>query len=104
MSKSKSARPRRDRLRVDPQWAWHYRTLMALRDHLIQEQQSPQSADRFDRDFVRALLAREPDALGEINAAIERILHGTYGVCEATGRSIAPARLRAAPWTRVRSG
>ena len=104
MSKSNPARPtRRDQLRVDPQWAWHYRALLALRDHLIQEQKSPQSADRFDRDFVRALLAREPDALGEINAALERILRGTYGVCEVTGRPIAPARLRAAPWTRLRS-
>ncbi|SDS44900.1 TraR/DksA C4-type zinc finger protein [Opitutus sp. GAS368] len=103
MSKSNPARSRRDRLRVNPQWAWHYRTLTALRDHLIQEQQSPQSADRFDRDFIRALLAREPDALGEIYAALDRILHGTYGVCEATGRRIAPARLRAAPWTRYRS-
>ncbi len=104
MSKPNPARPPRDRLSVDPQWAWHYRTLMALRDHLVQERESPQSADRFDRDFVRALLAREPDALGEINAAIERILCGTYGVCEATGRPIAAARLRAAPWTRRRSG
>lgn len=103
MAKPNPARSsRRDRLRVDPHWTWHYRTLMALRDHLIQEQKSPHSADRFDRDFVRALLAREPDALGEINAAIERILRGTYGVCEVTGRPIAAARLRAAPWARLR--
>ena len=67
---------------------------------LVQEQKSPQATDKFDRDFIRALLAREPDALGEINAAIERILGGDYGVCEATGRRISPQRLRAAPWTR----
>lgn len=102
MSKTahKTARPRHDLLWIEPQWAWHYRTLVALRDHLVQEQKSPQAADKFDRDFIRALLAREPDALGEINAAIERILGGDYGVCEATGRRISPQRLRAAPWTR----
>lgn len=93
-------RPRRDRLRVSRRWDWHYRTLVALRDHLVQERESPQATDKFDRDFIRALLAREPDALGEIGAAIDRILHGTYGMCETTGRPIPAARLRAAPWTR----
>jgi hypothetical protein len=93
-------RPRRDILWVEPRWAWHYGTLVALRDHLVQERQAPQATDKFDRDFIRALLAREPDPLGEINAAIERILRGDYGLCEETGRPISPLRLRAAPWTR----
>jgi RNA polymerase-binding transcription factor DksA len=91
-------------LQVDRRWTWHYQTLVALRDHLVQEQQAPQSTDSFDRDFIRALLAREPDPLGEINAAIDRILQGDYGYCEKTGVRIAAARLRAAPWTRQRSG
>src|SRR5688572_20158783 len=82
-------RPPRDRLHVDRRWAWHYQTLVALRDHLVQEQQAPQSTDGFDRDFIRALLARESDPLGEINAAIERILRGDYGCCEVTGLRIA---------------
>jgi hypothetical protein len=94
------ARPRRDRLRVDRRWAWHYRTLVALRDHLVLERQSPQAGDKFDRDFIRALLARETDPLDEINAAIGRILHGNYGVCERTGLRISRERLRAAPWIR----
>ena len=61
---------------------------MALRDHLVQQLRSPQTMDDFDRNFIQALLANEPDALGEINAAIERILHGCYGICEKTGRPI----------------
>ncbi len=88
---------------MDLRWAWHYQTLVALRDHLVQEQQAPHSTDWFDRDFIRALLAREPDPLAEINAAIDRILRGNYGYCEATGSRLAPARLRASPWTRRRS-
>ncbi len=94
----------RSRWRVDRRWTWHYQTLVALRDHLVQEQQAPQSTDWFDRDFIRALLAREPDPLREINAAIDRILRGDYGYCEVTGLRIASARLRATPWTRRRSG
>jgi RNA polymerase-binding transcription factor DksA len=94
---------RRDRLRVDARWAWHYRTLMALREHMILEQRFPEAADKFDRDFIQALLAHEDDPLGEINAALERILHGEYGVCELTGQRIKPERLRAAPWTRRRT-
>ena len=77
--------------------------MVALRDHLLQEQLAPQAADKFDRDFIRALLAREPDGLEEINAAIDRILRGDYGICESSRRPIARARLRAAPWVRYRS-
>ena len=102
-----SARPqsparRHNLLRVDRRWAWHYRTLVALRDHLVAEAQADTSdaTDRFDRDFIRALLAREADPLAEINAAIDRILHGSYGVCVATGRPMPAARLRSAPWVR----
>jgi hypothetical protein len=81
-------------------WAWHYRTLVALRDHLVQQSKSPGKTDVFDRDFVKTLLARERDPLGEINAAIRRIEEGHYGVCEHTGRPIDANRLRALPWTR----
>lgn len=81
-------------------WAWHYRTLVALRDHLVQQSKSPGTADVFDREFVKTLLARERDPLGEINAAIRRIEEGHYGVCEHTGRPIDASRLRALPWTR----
>lgn len=86
--------------RIDPRWVWHHQTLVALRNHLLQQRKSPGTADAFDREFVRALLAREPDALGEINAALKRITDGTYGVCERSGRLIEPKRLRALPWTR----
>jgi RNA polymerase-binding transcription factor DksA len=86
--------------RVDPRWVWHHQTLMALRNHLLQQKASPETSDDFDREFVRALLARESNALGEINAALRRIADGTYGICERSGRLIDPRRLRALPWTR----
>lgn len=81
-------------------WAWHYRTLVALRDHLVRQSTSPQTADVFDREFVRTLLAHEPHALAEINAALERIAAGRYGLCERSGQPIEAERLRARPWAR----
>jgi RNA polymerase-binding transcription factor DksA len=36
----------------------------------------------------------------EIDAALDRIRHGTYGVCEISGEPIEAERLAAIPWTR----
>lgn len=56
--------------------------------------------DNFDRDFALSLLSTEQEALKEIDAAIQRIYKGTYGVCEITGQPIDKERLEAVPFTR----
>jgi RNA polymerase-binding transcription factor DksA len=56
--------------------------------------------DTFDRDFALSLVSSEQEALSEIEAAIQRIRHGSYGVCEATQKPIAKERLLAVPFTR----
>lgn len=56
--------------------------------------------DNFDRDFALSLLSSEQEALNEIEAAIDRIHKGTYGVCEVTGEPIKADRLEAVPFTR----
>ena len=56
--------------------------------------------DTFDRDFALSMVSNEQDALTEIEAAIERIFEGTYGVCEMTGKNIRDERLMAVPFTR----
>ncbi len=56
--------------------------------------------DSFDRDFALSLVSTEQEALSEIEAAIERIHKGTYGVCEITGKPIAKERLLAVPFAR----
>jgi RNA polymerase-binding transcription factor DksA len=56
--------------------------------------------DNFDRDFALSLLSSEQEALNEIEAAIQRIHKGTYGVCEVTGEPISAERLEAVPFTR----
>jgi DnaK suppressor protein len=49
------------------------------------------------------LKLKQTDAkiLQAIEEALQRIEHGTYGVCRDCGGGIAPARLEAIPWTRV---
>ncbi len=39
--------------------------------------------------------------LQEVDAALNRIESGTFGVCEETGDPIEPSRLLAIPWTRL---
>ncbi len=56
--------------------------------------------DTFDRDFALSLVSSEQEALAEIEAAINRIYDGTYGICEITGKPISKERLGAVPFTR----
>jgi RNA polymerase-binding transcription factor DksA len=51
-------------------------------------------------DDALELLESEWDLLRMIDAALGRIESGTYGICEATGKPITKARLRACPWAR----
>jgi RNA polymerase-binding transcription factor DksA len=56
--------------------------------------------DSFDRDFALSLVANEQEALAEIEAAIQRIKAGNYGICEHTQQPIPKERLVAVPFTR----
>ena len=56
--------------------------------------------DTFDRDFALSLVSSEQEALSEIEAAIQRIRDGSYGMCEITQKPIAKDRLLAVPFTR----
>lgn len=61
---------------------------------------SDAGTDTFDRDFALSVVSSEQEALKEIEAAIDRIYKGTYGVCEITGEPISDERLEAVPFTR----
>lgn len=56
--------------------------------------------DSFNRDFALSVVSSEQEALKEIEAAIERIHNGRYGICEITGEEISSERLEAVPFTR----
>jgi RNA polymerase-binding transcription factor DksA len=98
-------------------WHWHYRALIKLRERLMKHRaelaaaivqplesfsldMADQATDQFDHDVAMGLVSAEQDILFEIEAALSRIRRGTYGLCEATGKPIPAARLRAIPWAR----
>ena len=98
-------------------WAWHHRTLLRLREELLRALREHDDAarrpherggadmvdiadDESELTTLLAELAIEESELSEIDAALQRIADGTYGVCEGTGEPIAPERLRVLPWTR----
>ena len=105
---------------VGPQWQWHYRALSRLRDVLMHEREEREAALRSaanepggdfadiaeaqnERRELVAELAIEQAELAEVEAALDRIRRGSYGVCEATGQPISAERLHAVPWARFAS-
>lgn len=57
-------------------------------------------SDNYEQEFTIGLIENERETLKEIDAALQRIKDGTYGVCMATHKPITLARLKAKPWAR----
>ena len=61
-------------------------------------------AERGSETWEQALTLRlsesQASVLRDLDAALQRIHDGTYGVCEAAGERIPKGRLRAVPWAR----
>ena len=55
----------------------------------------------YDRELDYSLEENSETVLREIDAALQRIEDGTYGVCEGCGKPIEEERLEAIPWTRL---
>ena len=55
----------------------------------------------FERSQVGALVDQARLHLVEVDAALERVRSGTYGVCESCGGPITPGRLEARPVART---
>jgi RNA polymerase-binding protein DksA len=55
----------------------------------------------YDRELDEGLEEGARDTLAEIDAALQRIEDGTYGICEGCGKPIGAERLSAIPWTRL---
>ncbi|MBM4088977.1 MAG: TraR/DksA family transcriptional regulator [Planctomycetes bacterium] len=56
-------------------------------------------SDNFEQEFTLCLMETEGDTLGQIDAALERIEAGTYGVCVECGGRIPKTRLNVIPFT-----
>ena len=55
----------------------------------------------YDRELDEGLEEGAQQTLAEIDAALQRIEDGTYGVCEICGKPIGADRLAAIPWARL---
>ena len=104
--------------KIDPKWQGYYERLLSLRDQLIDSTKDLQDKARevqpaalknepgeigtetFQRDYALGMSSNEQELLTEVDAAIERIKAGTYGICEVTQQPISAERLEAVPWTR----
>jgi len=102
---------------VPVRWAWHYKTLLRLKNNLVNQRNEKQhdvsepierhsmdiadsATDEFDHALAVAELSSEQNMLYEVDQALQRIARGAYGICEESGQPIPAARLKAAPWTR----
>ena len=52
-----------------------------------------------DREIDYTLEENEERVITAIDAALQRIEDGTYGICQGCGQPIAAERLEAVPWT-----
>jgi DnaK suppressor protein len=74
----------------------------ASRDSNADDEHDPEGATiAFERSQVAALVLQVRGHLAEVEAAIQRLEGGTYGVCERCGQPIARARLEARPAART---
>ena len=60
-----------------------------------------QGTDAMEREKAFLFASRDEKYLKQINAALERIENGTYGICRVTGKDIGRERLEAVPTTTI---
>lgn len=102
---------------VPPQWAWHHRALLRLRQRLVRAHKEQMTeaitaadmrgldvcepaGENPEHELLWLELGKEDDRLFEVDCALQRIRDGVFGFCEETGHAIPAAILRARPWTR----
>ncbi|MET1065106.1 MAG: TraR/DksA C4-type zinc finger protein [Arthrobacter sp.] len=72
----------------------------ARQDSNVDDEHDPEGATiAFELAQASALLDQSRQGLAQIDAALERIEAGTYGICAVCGERIAEGRLEARPWT-----
>ena len=75
--------------------------VVASRDSNADDEHDPEGTTiAFERAQLIAVLRQANADLDELDAAVRRLEHGSYGICEGCGLPIAPARLDARPSAR----
>lgn len=57
--------------------------------------------DNFEQDMSLGRIESESDEIQEIDEALERIVDGTFGLCETCKKKIPKERLKAIPYARL---
>lgn len=74
----------------------------ASRDSNADDEHDPEGATiAFERSQVAALVLQVRGHVAEVEAAVQRLECGTYGICERCGQPIPKARLEARPAART---
>lgn len=74
----------------------------ASRDSNADDEHDPEGATiAFERSQLGALVRQARLHVVEIDAALNRLANGTYGICEGCGGAIAQGRLAARPVART---
>jgi len=60
-----------------------------------------QGTDAMEREKAFLFVSRDEKYLKQIDAALERVENGTYGICRVTGKAIQKERLEAVPTTTI---
>lgn len=59
------------------------------------------ASETFEREKDLAIAESVESLLNQVNTALEKVERGTYGICDACGRPIKKARLRALPFATL---
>lgn len=70
-------------------------------EHGLESHLADQGTTTFLRERDLSIEEHEAHLLDEIDAALQRIKDGTYGICEVDGTPIEFDRLQALPWART---
>jgi DnaK suppressor protein len=57
--------------------------------------------DNFDHEFTLGLIENEEEELREIDAALERLENGTFGMCDRCKQPIPRSRLKIIPYAKL---
>ena len=57
--------------------------------------------DNFEHEFTLGLIESEEEELREIDAALDRLKEGSFGICEECEKAIPKARLAVIPYARL---
>ena len=71
------------------------------KDNDVSYRSEEQGTDNFDRDFALNRVSLDQDILFEIDEALNRLVLGTYGICDSCGRGIEKMRIKVVPYARM---